>query len=130
MYSKKIEINYSLGTLNDTRYNHVDFNRLTLAENVRLNEFVNKSILFYILNELNHDVISDFNMKGLGNVELYDLSARTAYVFELHRLNEYRLEIDELNNGHDIDVIGIDTEDLPDDFFQRYLKLKEYVFSD
>jgi hypothetical protein len=28
----------------------------------------------------------------------------------LHRLNEYRLEIDELNNGHEVDVIGIDVE--------------------
>jgi hypothetical protein len=127
MSCNRYNLNYSLETLNDSIYNHLDLNRLTLAENEKLNEFINKSILFYILNELNHDVVSDFNINGLGDVEIYDFSARTAYIFELHRLNEYKMDIDELNNEHDVDVIGIDSESLPEDVHQRYMKLREYT---
>ena len=39
------------------------------------------------------------------------------------------MEIDELNNRSEVDVIGIDTEGLPDDIFQRYLKMREYTNS-
>ena len=67
------------------------------SENENLNRFSCKSILFYILNgELNHDVIYDFHIIGVGNVDLYDLSTRTIYLLDSNKLVEYQNQIDEL----------------------------------
>ena len=123
------EMNYMLENKSALLYNHTDINRLVLAEHENLSNFITKSILYYILSELNHDLSCDYHIIGIGNFDLMDLSARVAYIFEPHRLNEYQNQIDELYKNSEIEVIGINIEELPDDIFQRYLKLREYVFS-
>ena len=123
------EMNYELENMNAVLFNRVDINKLVLAENENLNNFISKSILFYMLYELNHDVICDCHIIGIGNVDLFDQSARVVYIFKPHRLNEYQNKIDELYEYSEIEVIAINIEELPDDIFQRYLKLREYVFS-
>ena len=127
-----------------------------------------KAVLFYILNELNHDLICDFDIPDLssigildflgsicsigtttaicknklsrigksigfskvGSIPLYDLTTRTIYQFEAGSFmtSKHFSENDILMQNY-VEVIIIYLEDLPDDIFQRYMKLKEYVYS-
>ena len=48
-----------------------------------------KAFLFYILRELNHDIVTDFHINGVGNVNLYDLTTRTVYIFKTLHLQNY-----------------------------------------
>ena len=123
------ELNYMLDNKSTLLYNYTDINKLVLAENENLNNFITKSILYYILSELNHDIITDYHIIGVGNLDLFDLSTRVVYIFDQYNLNEYQKQIDELYENSEVEVIGINIEELPDDIFQRYLKIKEYVFS-
>jgi hypothetical protein len=126
------EMNYELENMNAILFNHADINKLILAENEDLNNFVSKSILYYILSDLNHDIVTDYHIVGIGNVDLYDLSTRTIYAINsIDRLDivECQKNIDELYPDSEVGVIAINTEDLPSDIFQRYIKLREYVIS-
>ena len=124
LYMQKLE----LDEMNVNLYDHADLNKLIIADNENLNHFVSKSILHYILSELNHDVISDYHIIAIGNVDLYDITTRTIYQFESSNFmtNKHLTENDILNQ-HEVEVIIIFLEDLPDDIFQRYMKLREYI---
>jgi hypothetical protein len=82
--------------------------------------------MFYILAEMNHDVICDYHIIGAGDVDIFDFSTRTAYQLEdASSINEQKLIKNDILLQNFVDVIIIHLEDLPDDIFQRYLKLRE-----
>jgi hypothetical protein len=111
-------------------YNHEDLNKLVIAGREKLNHFITKSIMFYILSELNHDLVTECNILGVGRIDLYDISTRTIYEFESSTsINKRRKDI-EIYEQTGVEVIVICLKDLPDDIFQRYLKLREYVVVD
>ena len=132
MSYNEYEMNYVLDEMKAIIYDHEKINKLVIVENEKLNHFICKATLFYVLRELDHDMIPDFHVIGVGSLDLYDLSARTIYMFDTdpNKLKEYQKQIDELYGDSEVEVIAINMEELPDDIFQRYLKLKEYVFSD
>ena len=111
-------------------YNRNDINKLVIAGVEKLNHFITKSILYFILNELGHDVVTECNIIGVGRVDLYDLTTQTIYEFETHRSPKYRKEANEKYLQTGVEVIVININELPNDIFQRYMKLKEYVIPD
>jgi hypothetical protein len=140
MNENEFEINYEFRDLNVNLFNQNDLNKMCVVEGDNLNNFVTKSILFYILSgEQNHDVITDYYIVGVGAVDLFDITARSVYVFDTSsdsssdppRLidDDYQKMIDELYEHSEVEVIAINIKDLPDDIFQRYLKLREYVIT-
>ena len=132
MGSNDFEMNYMLDELNVNLYNREDLNKLVIAEKEDLNKFSCKAILYYILHgELKHDLVCDYHIIGVGNVGLYDVTTRTIYQLESSSfMNNKHLTENDILNHSEVEVIIIFLEDLPDNIFQRYLKLKEYVFSD
>ena len=131
MQSNDFEMNYVLDELNVNLYNRYDLNKLVIAEKEDLNKFSAKTILYYILHgELDHDVICDYHVIGMGNADIYDVTTRTIYHLETGLTNEHLKSISELYPHSEVDIIVIYIVDLSDDIFQRYMKLKEYVFSD
>ena len=120
-------LKYDLMNENTILYDRNDLNKLTIANAENLNHFSCKAILFYILSELDHDIVTEYHNVGVGRVDLYDLTIRIIYVFDLVNSKEYQKNINELYPDSEVDVIAINIEDLPDDLFQRYLKLREYV---
>ena len=65
---------------------------------------------------------------SIGSIPIYDITTRTIYVFEQSGLaKDYQKNINELYEESELDVIAIDIEELPDDIFQRYIKLREYI---
>jgi hypothetical protein len=113
-------------------YHNENLNKLIIAEKENLNHFSCKALMFYLLSELNHDLICDYNIIEIGNFDLYDLSTRTVYQFQdpHNPINELQQIKNDILLKNDVEVIIIHLEDLPDNIFQRYLKLKEYIFSD
>ena len=89
-----------------------------------------KAILFFILSELNHDVTTECNVIGVGRLDLYDLTTKTIYEFESSSSINKRRKENEIYAQTGVEVIIINIKELPDDIFQRYLKLKEYIVPD
>ena len=105
-------------------------NKLVIAGREKLNHFITKSIFYYILSELGHDIVTECQIVGVGRVDLYDLTVKVIYEFETNHSPKYRREANEKYLQTGVEVIVIDINELPDDIFQRYLKLREYVIPD
>ena len=131
MSLNEYELNHMLVDESVNLYAHDNLNKLIIADDENLNHFSAISILFYILAELNHDVICDYHVIGFDKFDLYDITNRTVYQIEnADSVDELRPIKNDILLQKDVEIIIIFLEDLPDDLFQRYLKLKEYVFSD
>ena len=111
-------------------FDREDINKLVIAGTEKLNHFITKALFFYALNELEHEIVTECNIIGVGRVDLFDLTARVIYEFENSRSHKYRREANEKYKQTGVEVIVIDINELPDDIFQRYMKLKEYVIPD
>ena len=107
-----------------------DINKLVHDYKEKLNHFSAKAILFMILRDLKHDVITEVTIIGVGVCDLFDISVNVIYEFESsHSINKRRRE-NEIYKQTGVEVIIINIKELPDDIFQRYLKLKEFVIPD
>lgn len=111
-------------------YNREDINKVVTAGNEKLTHFITKAIMFYALSELDHDIVTECTIVGVGRVDMYDLTAQVIYEFENHVSPKYRKEANEKYRMTGVEMIVIDINVLPDDIFQRYLKLREYVVVD
>jgi len=110
--------------------NHNDINKLVIAGVEKLNHFITKAIFFYILNELGHDVTTECRVIGVGRIDLYDITTQVIYEFETTGCKSVQRRVNEIYKQTGVEVIVIDVKELPNDIFQRYLKLKEYVIPD
>jgi hypothetical protein len=63
-------------------------------------------------------------------VDLYDISTRVIYEIETTGCKKIQRRVNEIYEQTGVEVIVIDVKDLPDDIFQRYIKLKEYIILD
>jgi hypothetical protein len=111
-------------------YDRGDLNRLVIAGNEKINHFISKAIMFYILSELNHDVVAECNIIGIGRLDLYDLTTKVIYEFETTGCKSVQQKVNDIYKQTGVEIIVIDVKELPDDIFQRYLKLREFVIPD
>ena len=111
-------------------YDRNDINKLVITGNEKLNHFSAKAITHYILSELNHNIVSECQIVGVGRVDLFDITSQVIYEFETSVSPKYRKEANEKYQQTGVEVIVVDINSLPDDIFQRYLKLREYVVPD
>jgi hypothetical protein len=111
-------------------YDRNDLNKLVIAGTEKLNHFISKAIMFYILSELDHNLVTECNIVGIGRIDLYDISTKTIYEFESSSSINKRRKENEIYAQTGVEVIIIEINKLPDDIFQRYLKLREYVIPD
>ena len=89
-----------------------------------------KAIFFMVLRNLKHDVVSEVQIVGVGVGDLFDITSQVLYEFETTGCKSVQRRVNEIYKQTGIEVIVIDVKDLPDDIFQRYLKLKEFVIPD
>ncbi len=107
-----------------------DINKLVHHLNEKLNHFSAKAIMFMILRDLKHDVLSEVEIVGVGVCDLFDISVKVIYEFETTACKSVQRRVNEIYQQSGVEVIVIDIKELPDDIFQRYMKLKEYVIPD
>ena len=89
-----------------------------------------KSVMFFILRELKHNVVTEVEIVGVGTGDLLDIDAKVLYEFETTGTKNVQRKVNEIYKQTGIEVIVINVKEVPDDIFQRYLKLKEYVIPD
>ena len=111
-------------------YEDSDINKLVYDFKEKLNHFSAKAIMFMILREMKHDIVTEVEIVNVGFGDLYDISANVLYEFETTGSKKVQKRVNEIYKQTNMEIIVIDVKDLPDDIFQRYLKLKEYVIPD
>jgi hypothetical protein len=111
-------------------FERIDINKLVIAGREKLNHFITKSIMFYLLRELDHDLVTECNIVGVGRIDLYDITTLTIYEFESSTTINKRRKDNDIYKQTGVEVILINIKDLPNDIFQRYLKLKEFIIPD
>ena len=111
-------------------FDRSDLNKLVIAGVEKLNHFISKAIMFYALSELDHNIVSECQIVGVGRLDLYDITTRTIYEFESSSSINKRRRENEIYKQTGVEIIIINIKELPDDIFQRYLKLREYIIPD
>ena len=96
----------------------------------KLNHFSAKALMYFILRELKHDVITEVEFVNVGFGDLYDITVNVLYEFETTGSKKIQKRVNEIYKQTGIEIIVIDVKNLPDDIFQRYLKLREYIIPD
>jgi hypothetical protein len=107
-----------------------DINHLIKHHKEKLEHYSAKSILFYILQEYNHDVLTEFEIVGVGRGDVFDLTTKVQYELETSHSPKYRREINSKYLQSGVELIVIDCSDLPPDFYQVYMYLKQFVQPD
>lgn len=80
-----------------------------------------------ILRDMKHDVFSEVEIVNVGVCDLFDRSVNVIYEFETTACKKVQRRVNEIYKQTGVEVIVIDVKDLPNDLFQRYLKLREYI---
>jgi len=111
-------------------FDESDINKLIHDPKEKLNHFSAKALTFMILRDLKHDVVSEVEIVGVGVCDLFDITAKVIYEFETTGCKKKQNRVNQIYKQTRIEIIIIDVRELPDDIFQRYLKLKEYVIPD
>ena len=111
-------------------YEESDINKLVRDHKEKLNHFSAKALLYFVLRELKHNVVSEVEIVDVGFCDLYDISTRVIYEFETTGSKKVQRRVNEIYQHTGNEVIVIDVKELPDDIFQRYMKLREYVIPD
>ena len=111
-------------------YERSDINKLVHHHKEKLNHFTAKAIMFMILRDLKHDIVSEVTIVGVGVCDLFDISTNVIYEFETTGCRSVQRRVNAIYKQTGIEVIVIDVKELPDDIFQRYSKLKEFVIPD
>ncbi len=86
--------------------------------------------MFYILREFKHDVTTEVEIVNVGVCDIFDITTKIIYEFETTGSKNKQQRANEIYKPTGVEVIVIDVKELPDDIFQRYLKLKEYLIPD
>ena len=105
-------------------YQETDINRLVKDHKEKLDHYIAKSILFYILQEYNHDVLTEFEIIGVGRGDIFDLTTKVQYELETNHSPKWRQELNRKYMQTGIEVIVIDCSNLPLDFYQVYMYLQ------
>ena len=111
-------------------YDKSAVNKLVHDHRENLNHFSAKALFFFILRELKHNVVSEVRIVDVGYGDLFDITTNVLYEFETSGCKSVQQRVNDIYKQTGIEVIVIDVQDLPDDIFQRYLKLKEFVIPD
>ena len=107
-----------------------DVNRLVHDHKERLNHFSAKALMYFVLREFKHDVATEVEIVNVGVCDLYDISTKVIYEFETAGSKKVQRRVNEIYKHTGNEIIVVDVKELPDDIFQRYMKLKEYVIPD
>ena len=111
-------------------YRTTDINRLVKHHREKLDHYIAKSALFYILQEYNHDVLTEFEIVGVGRGDIFDLTTKVQYELETNHSPKWRQELNIKYMQTGVEVIVIDCHDLPLDFYQVYMYLQQFVHPD
>ena len=93
-----------------------------------LDHWITKALLFRLLRKMKHDVITKFEITGMGVGDVYDLT--TGVQYEVQRVS-YSKFLERRKGDYDrvvVEVIVIPLAGLPEDIREREKALGEWVW--
>ena len=77
-------------------YEPSDINKLVYDFKEKLNHFSAKAIMFMILREMKHDVVTEVEIVNVGVVDLYDIITNVLYEFETTGSKKVQKRVNEI----------------------------------
>ena len=103
-------------------------NTLKMHSNETLDHWIAKSLVFRLLRKLKHEVVTEFEITGMGVGDVFDLTASVQYEIETLSYAKHILDRAKQYQRIGIDVIVIPIKKLPKDIQEREKALKEYIW--
>jgi len=105
-----------------------DVNKLKMHSNETLEHWITKALLFRMLRKMKHDVITEFEITGMGIGDVFDITTSVQYEVETTSYSKFveRRRLDYERTG--VEVIVVPLAKLPVDLKEREKVLKEYVW--
>jgi hypothetical protein len=126
---KKIKDNWILNRRGEV-YLDEDINKLKMFTKESLDHWIVKALTFYILRKMKHDVVTEFEITGLGQGDLLDLTTNTQYEIETVNNRNYHKRRVEQYRRVGVDVVVIPTNKLPIDIKVKIKAIKQYIRPD
>ena len=103
-------------------------NTLKMHSTETLDHWITKSLLFRILRKMKHDVITEFEITGMGIGDLFDLTKSVQYEIETTSYSKFIQRRKEDYSRAGVEVIVIPLAKLPEDVREREKALGEWVW--
>jgi len=111
-------------------YDKSDVNKIPVLNAESLKHWVAKSLLFYKLRRLGHDVVSEVPIPGLGVADLIDLTLNVQYEIELDVHKHIRLSKAEKYGRDGVEIIVVHCHNMPTDIKELNKFLDQYIVVD
>ena len=111
------------------RFNRLAINKLSKNSNESWEHFAVKSQIFYILRTMDHDVLTEFEITGIGIGDVLDITTKITCQYEIEtamRSAKHRKKIQQYARKG-LDIIIVFTPKLPQDEYERYKYLKDVI---
>ena len=108
-------------------YQSQDINKLKMHTLESLDHWITKALLFRILRKLKHDVITEFEITGMGVGDLFDLT--TSVQYEVERVS-YSKFVERRKGDYErvgVDIVVIPLARLPVGNKEKEKALREWV---
>ena len=103
-------------------------NTLKMHSNETIDHWITKALVFRLLRNMKHDVVTEFEITGMGIGDVLDLTKSVQYEIETLSYAKHIQDRAKQYQRIGIDVIVIPIKKLPDDVKEREKALKEYLW--
>jgi len=103
-------------------------NTLKMYPSESMDHWITKALVFRLLRKLKHEVVTEFEITGMGLGDILDLTTSVQYEVETISYPKYIQDRAKQYVRIGVDVIVIPVGKLPKDLKQRNKALKEYVW--
>ena len=103
-------------------------NTLKMHTKETIDHWVTKALVFRLLRNMKHDVVSEFEITGMGIGDLFDLTSSVQYEIETRSNPKFIRDRAEQYTRIGVEVIVIPIGKLPKDIKEREKALKEYIW--
>ena len=109
-------------------YLNEEVNSLKMFANETLDHWITKALVFRLLRKMKHDVVTEFEITGMGVGDIFDLTSSVQYEIETISHPKHIKDRAKQYQRIGIDVIVIPIKKLPEDIKEREKALKEYIW--
>ena len=102
-------------------------NTLKMHVNETLDHWLTKAIVFRLLRRMKHDVVTEFEITGMGVGDILDLTANVQYEIETTSYPKYIQDRAKQYIRLGVDVIVIPLKKLPNDLKNREKALEDWL---
>ena len=102
-------------------------NTLKMHVNETLEHWITKAIVFRLLRKMKHDVVTEFEITGMGVGDVFDLTTSRQYEVETKNTPKYIRDRLDQYKRMDVDIIIIPLKNLPVNIREREKALEDWV---